>query len=408
MWNPENDPVIDLKYSRPTVLPHINTSPTMVAAEEGHMAGLFRPNSGGSPRGGGGPQSFELLSSEPVVSQEKTSSWPGNFTERRLTDELSIQSDLRPTAQSFEGMKYQLLSSHSADMHDQTARSGSLSFSPVPDKYDRAMNASNVVISSSRPRLAVPRGAGADRDMYGRPRDHSVDIHLSSRKDEIEHASPHKMKLDRKIIAEETLAVLGTGRYCVSGSREEVDIRDRIQMSIDGTACYGPNDIIIPKQMAPKGTVMIVELVDETTLTCCRRVWYETGVRVGCLVYASGKSPGGGFLAGSGGQEESIARSSAYYHCAMKSSSMYEANRKNKDPFYSDHVVVCTDVPVIRGEHPPHQLVQPWPLSIIAAPAVNAGIVRERLGTVADELIHSRMQVSNPASGSFTPMTHMS
>jgi uncharacterized protein (TIGR02452 family) len=76
----------------------------------------------------------------------------------------------------------------------------------------------------------------------------------------------------------------------------------------------------------------------------------QSGGNVGCLAYASAKNPGGGFLSGSGGQEESIARSSGYYLCAAKSSAIYEYNRVNKDPFHSEHVIVSTNVPVIRDE----------------------------------------------------------
>ena len=70
------------------------------------------------------------------------------------------------------------------------------------------------------------------------------------------------------------------------------------------------------------------------------------------MSYASVKSPGGAFLAGSAGQEEDIARSSAYYACLAQDPTMYEYNRvsAHKDPFHSDHISVCPNVPVFRNE----------------------------------------------------------
>jgi uncharacterized protein (TIGR02452 family) len=68
------------------------------------------------------------------------------------------------------------------------------------------------------------------------------------------------------------------------------------------------------------------------------------------LSYASVKSPGGAFLAGSAGQEEGIARSSAYYACLVQNTAMYDYNLVHKDPFYSDHISVCPNIPVFRNE----------------------------------------------------------
>ena len=135
-------------------------------------------------------------------------------------------------------------------------------------------------------------------------------------------------------------------------------------------------------------------MTDETTLQACKRLSGESSSVVGCLAFASGKNPGGGFLGGSGGQEESIARSSAYFQCVIQDPTLYEYNRRNKDPFHSDHLIVSPSVPVIRDEFEPYALCEPWYLTVISAPAVNAGVVRQRhLGDREWEMeIHRRMR----------------
>ena len=207
--------------------------------------------------------------------------------------------------------------------------------------------------------------------------------------------TPHQMKLIRKAAADETLLILRRGTYqCESSDANgmiEVDITNQIKEAVDGAICYEP-EYSFPPPTLSEHSVMVVEVMVGTTLSTCRKVWRETGGYVGCLAYASGKFPGGSFIQGSGGQEESFARSSAYYLCAGKGSSMYESNRANKDPFYSDHVVVSKNIPVFREEAPPHKLIRPWPISVVAAPAVNSGIVRERLGMEAEGMIHERMK----------------
>jgi len=82
------------------------------------------------------------------------------------------------------------------------------------------------------------------------------------------------------------------------------------------------------------------------------------------------------FLGGFGGQEESIARSSGYYKCLLLDPCLYELNRKIKPHYQNDHITVSKNVPVIRDEFEPYALCEPWDLTIISAPAVNAGMVR--------------------------------
>lgn len=86
---------------------------------------------------------------------------------------------------------------------------------------------------------------------------------------------------------------------------------------------------------------------------------------------------GGGFLGGSQAQEESLARSSALYPCISQMEEMYQHNRKLRSCFYSDYMIYSPDVPVFRDDQG-MLLEKPYQVAFLTAPAVNAGVVRER------------------------------
>eukprot|EP01041_Mallomonas_annulata_P008837 gene8837-18305_t len=164
----------------------------------------------------------------------------------------------------------------------------------------------------------------------------------------------HILKVTRKAVADETLISLRRGSYTLPDGRE-IDVTEQLKKAIEKATCYPPNYYFI-EEVEARFPAMIVEVSEETTLQACRRLFEETGGHVGCLAFSSGKNPGGGFLGGSGGQEESIARSSGYYLCVIKDPQLYEYNRSHKDPFNSDHLIVSPEVPVIRQEAEPYTL----------------------------------------------------
>ena len=89
----------------------------------------------------------------------------------------------------------------------------------------------------------------------------------------------------------------------------------------------------------------MTEVTNETSLSAARRM----GPDAACLVFASAKNPGGGFLSGAQAQEESIARSSALYPCQTAAGEFYSFHRRQGDLRYSDRVIYSPHVPVIRG-----------------------------------------------------------
>lgn len=95
------------------------------------------------------------------------------------------------------------------------------------------------------------------------------------------------------------------------------------------------------------------------------------------LNFASAKNPAGGFLKGSNAQEESLARASALYPCTKQMNEMYEANRNYDSGLYLNYMIYSPFVPVFRAEKG-QLLNKPYFISIITAPAVNAGVVKSR------------------------------
>lgn len=93
------------------------------------------------------------------------------------------------------------------------------------------------------------------------------------------------------------------------------------------------------------------------------------------LNFASARHPGGGFLGGSQAQEESLARASGLSPCLNQFQEMYDTNQRFSSCLYTDHMIYAPDVPVFRDDDD-RLLEEPFLVSILTAPAVNAGAVR--------------------------------
>jgi len=199
----------------------------------------------------------------------------------------------------------------------------------------------------------------------------------------------------RAKIALETLKILEAGVYtnCQGAS---VDIKEDLKNAVDNTVLFRPDAFPniedetekIKNEKEPKKP--IIEITDETTISAARRLVVDEGFNdVVCLNFASAKNPGGGFLSGSQAQEESLARSSGLYPCISQMKEMYDYNWANKTCFYSDYMIYSPKVPVFRNDNN-KLLDEAFSISFITAPAVNAGVVRERERENIDK-IHSVM-----------------
>lgn len=186
---------------------------------------------------------------------------------------------------------------------------------------------------------------------------------------------------ERAAMARETVEIVARGWYeSPSGSR--VDIGDAVAAAIRNTRLIRADDPL-PSPIATFDEPR-VEVTAETTLSAARRC-AKDGARVVALNFASAKNPGGGFLGGSEAQEESLARSSALYACLEPQREFYEHNRAFRSPLYSDHLLFSPDVPVFRDDAG-RLLDEPYLVSFVTAPAVNAGAVQSNAPELAREI----------------------
>ncbi len=188
----------------------------------------------------------------------------------------------------------------------------------------------------------------------------------------------------RAEIARETLAILEAGGYRAPTGRP-VSIGSQLASARDRSVLYTPDrhDEVARRcatildeglERPPVG----FETINATTLHASRGLLRDDpSARVLALNFASARNPGGGFLNGSQAQEESLARASGLYACINPLQAMYEANRRSSSCLYTEHMIYSPDVPVFRDDEDT-LLDEPYRVSFVTAPAVNAGVVRTK------------------------------
>jgi uncharacterized protein (TIGR02452 family) len=171
-----------------------------------------------------------------------------------------------------------------------------------------------------------------------------------------------------RAMAAETMAIIEAGHYRSPAGRD-VDLRISIRAAVDGTRLYLPAEDI-PAPLTRTAQAPVTEVTDETSLAAARRL----GPGVACLVFASAKKPGGGFLNGAQAQEESIARSSALYPCQKSAGEFYDFHLHQADLRYSDRIIYSPGVPVFRADDGT-LLDEPYATSFLTAAAPNLGAI---------------------------------
>ncbi|MEU0551636.1 TIGR02452 family protein [Micromonospora sp. NPDC005979] len=178
-------------------------------------------------------------------------------------------------------------------------------------------------------------------------------------------------------IARQTVAIVESGRYR-NDNGIEVLVGAAVRAAVAGTRHHLPDEVFEARDAAPGAAT--VEVTHESTLQAA----YRLGPGAACLVFASAKNPGGGFLGGAQAQEESIARSSALYPCLRAVPEFYAFHRAQQDLRYSDRVIYSPLVPVFRDDRG-DLLEQPYQTSFLTAAAPNLGaIVRNQPAHAAD------------------------
>ncbi|AVT31452.1 TIGR02452 family protein [Plantactinospora sp. BC1] len=171
-----------------------------------------------------------------------------------------------------------------------------------------------------------------------------------------------------RAIAQETVAALDRGSYR-TGQGGQVAIAAEVARAVAGTRLLLPDAPLRTPEPLPEPPA--IEVTGESSLAACRRL---DGDRA-CLVFASARNPGGGFLNGAQAQEESIARASALYPCLRAAWDFYLAHRADPDLGYSDRVVYSPQVPVFRDDAGV-PLAAPYPVSFLTSAAPNLSAMR--------------------------------
>ena len=186
----------------------------------------------------------------------------------------------------------------------------------------------------------------------------------------------------RANIARQTLDIIEKGYY-ENNRGEKVDVKESMIFSINNSVLYSPEDgeeikervrNISSNAQHTKKHKTNIEVKNETTLKAARDILDSGEKNVLCLNFASAKNPGGGFLKGSGAQEESLVRASALYPCISQMKKMYSVNKKLKSALYTDYMIYSPKVLVFRDDND-ELLDEPYYVSFATAPAVNAGAV---------------------------------
>jgi len=168
-------------------------------------------------------------------------------------------------------------------------------------------------------------------------------------------------------IARQTVAIAESAHYR-NAAGDVVNLGQTVEAAVAGTHHYAPEDVLAIAGSVADNTV--IEVTYESTLEAARRL----GPGAACLVFASAKNPGGGFLGGAKAQEESIARSSALYPCLLSAPDFYSFHRAQRDLRYSDRVIYSPNVPVFRDDKG-NLLDQPYLTSFLTAAAPNLGAI---------------------------------
>ena len=178
-------------------------------------------------------------------------------------------------------------------------------------------------------------------------------------------------------MAAETMDVVRAGSYRVGGRR--IDIAEQVAAAVTGTR------LILPDAPLAKGATWsgptTVEVRNESSLAAARRL----GPGTACLVFASARNPGGGFLNGAQAQEEAIARSSALYATQTAVPEFYEHHRQDGSLLYSDRVIVSPGVPVFRDDDCA-LLTDPYPVTFLTAAAPNRSAIGRSQPAAAREI----------------------
>lgn len=154
--------------------------------------------------------------------------------------------------------------------------------------------------------------------------------------------------------------------FYYSDSGEKIVWQDSVMAAVAGKVSLPPEAPLPRLEETRQPYITNIQVVNRTTLQVAREL-VEKGYEPLALNFASGTSPGGGFLSGSRAQEENLCRSSALY-ATIKGDAMYDHHRRNDRHRASDWAILSPKVPVFRVDNG-ETLEEPWHLSFITSAA---------------------------------------
>jgi uncharacterized protein (TIGR02452 family) len=154
--------------------------------------------------------------------------------------------------------------------------------------------------------------------------------------------------------------------FYYSDSGQKIVWEDSVRAAIASSISLPPEALLPSLTEELKFPVTYVQIMNQTTLQASK-VLVDAGFQPLALNFASGTSPGGGFLSGSRAQEENLCRSSALY-ATIKGDAMYDHHRRNDRHRASDWAILSPNVPVFRVDNG-ETLDTPWNLSFITSAA---------------------------------------
>lgn len=133
---------------------------------------------------------------------------------------------------------------------------------------------------------------------------------------------------------------------------------------LDEVECISPTELKSTK----------VEVTKEDSVKAIIRLSNEGSNKIGCLNFASAKSPGGGFLEGSIAQEEDLCRSSTLYDSISYVPEFYEHDLDKSPGEYTDSMILSPSVQIfrVRDKNNNYPFVEiPYSCGFITCAAVN-------------------------------------
>ncbi|MCB1051368.1 MAG: TIGR02452 family protein [Acidobacteria bacterium] len=193
-------------------------------------------------------------------------------------------------------------------------------------------------------------------------------------------------RASRVAIALQTNEILKTGSYSLDG--RTIDLASDLSQMDEGTRLYRPGTLEkLLKDLGPSPVPQetAIAVVNQTTFAAAHDLIKAGRPDPLCLNFASAKNPGGGFLNGAQAQEECLARASGLYRSLLLAPDYYAENRGQTSLLYSHHCIYSPKVPVFRNDSD-QLLAEPFGVSIVTAPAPNAGAIRQNQPELISEI----------------------